>query len=83
MQGKRPTPDGLTDQIPDLYGLGTEMRAKLAGAADKTIQNIKVSLNKATDPQRDAALCFVHSFDDLDDETAKSVLELLHKKRDA
>lgn len=82
-KGKRPAPNGLTGQIANLYGLDTEQRAELAAAADKTIQNIKVSLEGATDSKRDVALCFARSFDDLDDETAKSVLELLRKKRDA
>lgn len=82
-KGKRPAPDGLVERISVLYGLGAEASDRLSAAADKTIQNIKVNLEGATDQKRDVALCFARSFDDLDDETAKSVLELLRKKREA
>lgn len=82
-KGKRPTPDGLTDKISDLYSLGSDIRAELADAADKTLQSVKLSLNGSSDPKREVALCFARSFDDLDDDTAESVLKLLRKKRDA
>lgn len=82
-KGKRPSPDGLTDKISDLYGLGGDIRAELADAADKTLQSVKLSLNGSSDPKREVALCFARSFDDLDDGTAESVLKLLRKKRDA
>ncbi len=82
-KGKRPAPNGLSDTISDLYGLGADVRARLACAADKTVQAVKLALDGASDPKREAALCFARSFDDLDDETAESVLKLLRKKRDA
>lgn len=82
-KGKRPAPEGLTDTISDLYGLGPGIRAELASAADKTLQVVRLSLDGSSDPKREAALCFARSFDDLDDDTAESVLKLLRKKRDA
>jgi transcriptional regulator with XRE-family HTH domain len=82
-KGKRPAPAGLVEKIADLYSLSKEMRDSLAAAADKTLKSVKVDLDGASDPKRDAALCFARSFEDLDDETAKSVLKLLRKKRDA
>ncbi len=82
-KGKRPAPDGLTDRISDLYGLGADVRVRLANAADKTILAVKLALSGASDPKREAALCFARSFDELDDDTAESVLKLLQKKRDA
>ena len=82
-KGKRPAPEGLTDKISDLYGLGSDIRSELASAADKTLQAVKLSLDGSSDPKREVALCFARSFDDLDDDTAESVLKLLRKKRDA
>ena len=82
-KGKRPAPDGLTDKISDLYELGSEIRSELASAADKTLQAVKLSLDGSSDSKREAALCFARSFDDLDDDTAESVLKLLRKKCDA
>lgn len=82
-KGKRPAPNGLTDTISDLYGLGAEVRSRLAIAADKTVQAVKLALDGASDTKREAALCFARSFGDLDDDTAESVLKLLQKERDA
>jgi HTH-type transcriptional regulator, competence development regulator len=82
-KGKRPAPDGLTDKIADLYQLGAELRQELSSAADKTLQSVKLALDGSSDPKREAALCFARSFDDLDDETAESVLKLLRKNREA
>ncbi len=82
-KGKRPAPNGFADKICDLYGLGSSFRSELASAADKTLQAVKLSLDGTSDPKREAALCFARSFDDLDDDTAESVLKLLRKKRDA
>lgn len=82
-KGKRPAPSGLIDKVADLYSLSDDARGSLAAAADKTLKSVKVELEGASDSKRDAALCFARSFDDLDDETAKSVLKLLRKKRGA
>ena len=81
-KGKRPAPDGMTDKISALYGLNSDIRSELAVAADKTLQTVKLSLDGSSDSKREAALCFARSFDNLDDDTAESVLKLLHKKRD-
>lgn len=82
-KGKRPAPSGLVGKVAGLYSLSDEARESLEAAADKTLKSVKVELDGASDPKRDAALCFARSFDDLDDETARSVLKLLRKKRDA
>lgn len=79
-KGKRPAPDGLTDKIADIYGLSDKARIELSHAADKTLQAVKVALNEVSGPKREVALCFARSFDDLDDETAKSMLRLLREK---
>lgn len=81
-KGKRPAPDGFVDKIAELYALSASAIKELADAADKTIQNIKMNLAGSSDSKREAALCFARSFDDLDDETAKSVMKLLRKNWD-
>ena len=82
-KGKRPAPPGLVDKVAELYSLSDVAKHELSAAADKTLKSVKVELDGASDSKRDAALCFARSFDDLDDETAKNVLKLLKKKRDA
>lgn len=82
-KGKRPASEAFVDRVAKSYGLSAIARKSLAKAADKTLKSVKISLEDATESKHEAALCFARTFNDLDDETAKDLIELLKGKRGA
>ena len=80
-KGKRPAPVGFTKRIASFYSLDADYVGRLAEAADKTIKSVKVNLDATSDAQREVALVFARSFDDLDEETSRSILKILQAKR--
>ena len=80
--GKKNVPADWADKITDHYGLSAEERVKLEKAIDESKTQYKIVAGNAGLNQRRAALQFARSFDEMDDETAMKILELLSKKED-
>ena len=80
--GKKNVPADWADKITDHYGLSAEERVKLEKAIDESKTQYKIVAGNAGLNQRKAALQFARSFDEMDDETAMKILELLSKKED-
>lgn len=80
--GKKNVPADWTDKITYHYGLSAEERVQLEKAIDESKTQYKIVAGNAGLNQRRAALQFARSFDEMDDETAMKILELLSKKED-
>lgn len=80
--GKKNVPSEWVEKIIAHYRLSTMEQNELEKVIDESRTQYKISTGKAGVSQRRAALQFARSFDDMDDETATKILELLSKKED-
>ena len=78
--GKKNVPSGWLDKLTTHYNLTGAEREELKEAIEESKTQYKISTYQAGYPQRKAALQFARSFDEMDDETAIKILELLNKK---
>ena len=78
--GKKNVPSGWLDKLTTHYNLTGAEREELKEAIEESKTQYKISTYQAGYPQRKAALQFARSFDEMDDETAMKILELLNKK---
>jgi len=79
--GKKNVPSDWIDKIAVHYGLSSEQK-QLQKSVDESRTQYKIIVGNAGIHQRKAALQFARSFDEMDDETATKILELLSKKED-
>ncbi len=79
--GKKNVPADWPEKIIAYYGLDADSRQELYDAIEESKTQYKIVTAKAGLNQRKAALKFARSFDDLDDETALKILELLNNKK--
>ena len=80
--GKKNVPSEWVDKITEHYKLTAWEKEELIEAIDESKTQFKVVTNGAGKAQRRAAMQFARSFDEMDDETALKILELLNKKGD-
>ena len=80
--GKKNVPADWVDKITKHYNLSDTEKARLEKAVDESKTQYKIVAGNAGLNQRKAALQFARSFDEMDDETAMKILELLSKKED-
>lgn len=78
--GKKNVPAEWTGKITEHYGLTKTEQQELEEAVEESKTQFKILAGKAGKNQRKAALQFARSFDEMDDETATKILELLSKK---
>ena len=78
--GKKNVPADWADKISVLYGLSEDDRAELETAIAESKTQYKLSLVNAGSVQRKAALKFARSFDNMSEETAERILELLNRQ---
>ncbi len=77
--GKKNVPTGWAEKIANYYCLTDEECMGLNQAIDESRTQYKILADNAGIHQRRAALQFARSFDEMDDETAIKILELLSK----
>ncbi len=77
--GKKNVPAEWADIISTHYQLSGDEQKDLQQAIDESRTVYKISANNASISQRRAALQFARSFDEMDDETAVKIMELLSK----
>lgn len=77
--GKKNVPTEWFDIIAEHYSLSKEQIAEMIDAAENSKIQIKIPLSRSELYQREAALQFERSFDNIDEETAKKILELLKR----
>lgn len=78
--GKKNVPSEWIDRLIDHYKLSTEESCELREAVEESRMQYKITAGNAGITKRKAALQFARSFDNMDDETAERILELLSKK---
>ena len=77
--GKKNVPKEWLDIISKHYSLSEDEESELKEAIEESRTHCKIPMEKAGITQRRAALQFARSFDEMDDETATKILELLSK----
>jgi len=77
--GKRTVPEEWEKMICDHYKLNEKEKSELHEAIEQSKTSIKISLESASPIQKQAALTFCRSFDDIDEETAKKIVDILEK----
>lgn len=77
--GKKNVPTAWVKKIVSHYALSTNEESKLLQAIEDSKTQMKLSLINSSDSKRGAALQFARSFDDMDDATAKKIIEILER----
>ncbi len=80
--GKKNVPSDWAYKLTVHYNLSTEEQHSLLQAIDESKTQYKLPMENAGIHQRRAALQFARSFDEMDDETALKILELLSHKEE-
>lgn len=75
--GKKNVPEGWVDKLVEHYNLNSHEKAELVQAIEDSKTISKINLVSATNFKRQVALQFQRSFDEIDEETARKILELL------
>ena len=78
--GKKNVPADWADKLISHYNLSSEEQNALLQAIEESRTQYKIPMENAGIQQRRAALQFARSFDEMDDETALKILELLSHK---
>lgn len=77
--GKRPVPEGWIELISQHYQLSDSEIADLKEAVERSKTIVKINLTSASQAQRSAAIQFQRSFNDLSDETAQKIFEIIER----
>ena len=75
--GRKNVPSEWVDKIVEHYSLKEEEVSELLEAIEQSKTQMKLDLKSASIFQRTAALQFARSFEDMDEETAKKIMQLL------
>ena len=75
--GKKNVPEDWVDKIVQHYNLNEQEKAELIRAVEDSKTISKINLVSVPSFKRQVALQFQRSFDEIDEETAKKILELL------
>ena len=78
--GKKNVPAEWVEKIVTHYGLTNSEKQELKSAIEESRTQYQITPVNAGIKQRRAAMQFARSFDEMDDETATKILELLSKK---
>lgn len=79
--GKKSIPKEWKEKIIDHYSLKNDEINELEKAIELSQTQLKVDLKKSSNTKREAALEFKRSFDDIDDDTAKRIIDLLEGRK--
>lgn len=81
--GKKNVPEDWVEKLAACYELSLDMKRDLERAISESKTQYKLSVMDKGVVQRKAAAVFAREFENMDDETANKVLELLSKKEGA
>lgn len=79
--GKKNVPPEWIDKLVDHYNLNETEKAEMLDAIEESKTQYKLVMGEASNNKRRAALKIARSFDDMDDETALKIIELLSKNK--
>ena len=77
--GRKNIPTGWFDTLVSEYSLGSKEQQELKNAIEESKLQYKIVPKAAGKVQRRAAMVFSRAFDDMDEETALKVIEILNK----
>lgn len=77
--GKKNVPEEWIKKITDYYHLSIDEQNELIKSIEESKSQYKISVGNASTSRRKVAVQFARSFDEIDDETALKILELLKK----
>ncbi len=80
--GKKNVPAEWIMKLTDYYQLSPQEKSELITSIEESKLQYKIVPANAGKNQRKAALQFARSFDEMDDETALKILELLRNKEE-
>ena len=80
--GKKNPPSDWVDKLSTIYNLTKDERRELEAAIEESKTQYRISTENAGINQRRAAMVFARSFDELDDETAVEIMDILRKGRE-
>ena len=80
--GKKNIPEEWFNIISNHYNLSEEDKAQLREAMDLSKTQMKINLSGADNYQREMAIQFQRSFDYIDEETARRIIDILNNKED-
>lgn len=75
--GKKKIPADWYDKLCSIYSLTDEEQKKLKQAIEESASLVKINLADCNEPQKNLAFQFQRSFQNLDEETSKKIIELL------
>lgn len=78
--GKKNIPEDWIPKLISHYHLNESEQNELREAVEESKTQMKVNLFSASDSQRRLAIQFQRSFENLDDDTAEAIMELLKKE---
>lgn len=80
--GKKNVPVEWVQKLTEIYHLTSDEQHELQRTIDESRLQYKIVLGDASVSRRRAAMQFARSFDEMDDETALKILELLKEKEE-
>lgn len=78
--GKKNAPEQWLKKITEHYSLSNEEQKELHQAWKDSKTQVKLNLVTASDSKRMMASCLARSFSEMDDETAKKIIDILYGK---
>ncbi len=77
--GKKNVPQEWVKKIVAYYNLNEQEEKNLLQSIEDSKTQMKLSLINSSNQKRNAALQFARSFEDMDDETANKIMEILER----
>lgn len=79
--GKKRMPETWIDKLEEIYNLSKSDIEALKIAELKSREQIEIKTHNANPLNKDLAVTFARKFEDIDEETAKEIMKLLHKEK--
>lgn len=79
--GKKKVPAGWYEILVEHYQLIGDEQKKLQEAIEQSCTQIKINLDRSHSYQREMAIQFQRSFDNIDEEAAEKIMDILKKAR--
>lgn len=76
--GKKKVPDAWMSKLKEIYSLNSEQMEELKTAILESGDTVELNIRNASPANRQLAVSFARQFDELDEETAKKMFDILH-----
>ena len=77
--GKRPVPSEWFEKISSHYSLNDKEKHELKEAIEKSSKVLKINIENVNSTQKNVAIQFQRSFDNLDEDTAQQIIDILKR----